>query len=79
MSKSFKDYYADPEFREKHLKYVMEKTNCQCGKMVARCNLGRHRKSKVHIKWMEENDRPTQIREMKKMIHRLQKNIKELK
>lgn len=47
--KSFKQYYADPEYKSKHLTYIKEKISCPgCGAMVMRCNLSKHKKSKIH-------------------------------
>lgn len=42
-------YDTDPEFKEKHLKYIKEKINCECGKKLSRSNLSSHRKSKLHM------------------------------
>lgn len=49
IKKSFKDYYINPEYKEKHLTYIKEKINCPgCGALVMRCNMSKHKKSKVH-------------------------------
>ena len=63
--KTFKQYYADPDFREKHLSYIKEKVECQCGSTISRCNTGHHRKSKKHLKWVAENDKDDQIEKLK--------------
>lgn len=45
--KTFKEYYADPAFRERHLKYINEKIPCPvCGIMTFRHHMSRHKKSK---------------------------------
>ena len=38
------------ENRMKHLNYLKSKVKCDCGLMVLRCSLSRHKKSKKHIK-----------------------------
>jgi len=49
--KTFKEYYADPIFKAKHLKYVSEKIQCtDCGKMIARCNITKHKATAKHLK-----------------------------
>lgn len=46
--KKFTDYYADPKFRKRHLKKMMEKENCECGFYTAKCNMSHHKKSRNH-------------------------------
>lgn len=42
-------YYSNPEYKQKHLKYVLEKVPCEiCGVDVARCYLAKHKRSKKH-------------------------------
>lgn len=49
--KTFKDYYCEPEFREKHMNYLKEKICCeQCGKNITRVNMNRHKQSKMCVK-----------------------------
>ena len=50
----FKDYYADANFRTKHLKYMSTKVACECGYMTARGNMSRHKAGKVHQKLLNE-------------------------
>lgn len=50
MNKSFKDYYADPNYKEKHLTYVKTQIECDCGISVARVNLARHKRTVKHQK-----------------------------
>lgn len=48
MSK-FKEYYANPEFKERYLAYKNERIKCRkCGKIVSRNNYSVHLKSKFH-------------------------------
>lgn len=49
MVKKFTDYYSNDDFRRKHLEYISEKIECDCGKTVSRCNMSRHLKSQYHI------------------------------
>ena len=56
MKKSFKDYYSDPEFRTKHLAYMNEKKECQCGRVVSRANMASHLRSKLHEKRLKEKE-----------------------
>lgn len=52
--KTFKDYYANDEFREKHMNYLKHKIQCECGKEVSRVNINRHKLTIVHLKRMED-------------------------
>lgn len=54
--KSFKDYYGNPDFKNKHLQYIKEKVLCECGKLISRSNLSTHKKSKIHTKRLNENN-----------------------
>ena len=40
--KKFKEYYADPEFKKRHLEYVNEKIECACGRSISRSNYSKH-------------------------------------
>ena len=79
MSKTFKEYYADPEFREKHLKYITEKLPCECGCMVSRVNWLRHAKTNKHKKLMESkkvNDIDImELTTLKKQLKNLQERL----
>lgn len=50
-----KRYDNDPEFREKHKKYMRERVVCSCGKKVVRNYLSKHKKTKLHTKTSLEN------------------------
>ncbi len=42
-------YYADPEYRAKHLAYVKAKVTCPaCNVQVARCNVSKHKRTQPH-------------------------------
>jgi hypothetical protein len=56
--KSFKEYYQNPEFKKKHLEYIMSKVQCtDCGAMCSRCNLTKHKKSVKHLKHLAEQEK----------------------
>lgn len=47
--KTFKQYYSDPTFKEKHLTYIKQKITCGvCGKEYARSNMSKHKQSNKH-------------------------------
>ncbi len=71
-SKTFKEYYQNPEFKEKHKKYMAEKITCKCGKTdIARYNMTKHKKIKQHIEWLEQNK--TKLESNEKCIQQLNK------
>lgn len=48
MSK-FREYYSDPEFKERYLAYKNEQIKCsECGKVISRNNYNIHLKTKFH-------------------------------
>ncbi len=51
-----KNYYDDPEYREKHLKYMKKKVQCKCGTITARCNMHHHKKTAKHQKFIKNNN-----------------------
>lgn len=49
VHKTFNDYYSEPNYRRKHLDYVLTKVECKaCKTMVARCNMTKHKKTMKH-------------------------------
>ena len=73
-SKTFKDYYADPEYRRRHLDKISEKVECECGYIGAKTYMSRHRKTKIHQKRLENIDRLSALEEKKqKIIDRIAK------
>jgi len=46
---TFKDYYKNQDYRTKHLNYLKEKVECECGCILARVNMYRHRESEKHL------------------------------
>lgn len=58
--KCFRDYYADPEFKRKHLDYCMQQVECKaCHRSYARSNMTKHNKSNKHKRNLAklENDK----------------------
>lgn len=53
--KVFKDYYADPGYRQRHLDRMQEKLECDtCGIRVSRSNMSKHRRTRHHIRVSEK-------------------------
>jgi hypothetical protein len=51
---NFKEYYnSNEEFKKRHLEKLREKVFCPCGHLVARVNLSKHKRTKVHLTQLE--------------------------
>lgn len=62
-------YDSDKEFREAHLAYIKTQVKCiDCGRVVTRCNMTRHRKSNWHIKHSLNISNISGLEERKKEI-----------
>lgn len=63
LKKTFKDYMKDPEYKLKHYQYMSSETQCDCGCVLLRANLSKHKKSKKHMTLMQEKEeyRPKKI------------------
>jgi len=48
---TFAERYQDEDFRRKHKEYILEKVQCGCGTVTARCNMTKHRQTRKHQKW----------------------------
>ena len=72
-TKTFKEYYQDPEFREKHRNYMATKVACDCGAVTARNNMHRHKQTNKHKRLMGQKDKENEYDEMKKEIKKLNK------
>jgi hypothetical protein len=71
--KTFKDYYhGDEEFKKKHISYMLEKVECECGAMVSRNNKSRHLRSNLHHKRITKAQ---EIKMIKEEIKKLNKKI----
>lgn len=76
--KTFKDYYQDPKFRERHKKYMVEKIKCECGCVRTRNNMSRHRKTNKHKKLMKEI-KLQRIDRVEKELKKLTKQLSRMK
>jgi hypothetical protein len=66
----FKNRYDNNlEFRARHLAYVSQKLECECGKTVMRSNMSVHRKSKVHESKIGLIKSEQKIKELTEYIH----------
>ena len=54
VTKTFKEYYQDPAYRERHLSYIKKYVPCSCGASVMRCNMTNHKKTKRHIEKVKQ-------------------------
>jgi len=86
MSKTdFKTYYANPEFRKKHIAYMMERVPCpDCHFVTPRSNMTRHKRGRNHRNRMKqiENDKSKILEEnlkLKAQIDRLKNHFDTLK
>jgi uncharacterized protein YceH (UPF0502 family) len=77
----FKKYYDNPEWRKKYLAYLKERIQCECGAMVQRVQVARHKRRKKHIKLVNEKIEKQKMITNKKMeneIAKLKKKVKQL-
>lgn len=78
-AKTFKEYYKNPEFREKHLKYMKTKVVCACGTPCERCNMFNHKRTKKHIKQMAKKElEENQIQILHREIEELKEQLKNI-
>ena len=67
------------EKRRKHYEYMSEKVSCECGTITARNNMSHHRKSKKHLKFVEENkNSENKIKEMNEKINLILERLEKL-
>lgn len=79
MSKTnFKTYYADPEFRQKHLQNLTSYVICECGLPSQKVNLQRHMRTKKHKKAMEKKKQGNLNENTLNMLIRLRKQAKKM-
>ena len=70
--KTFADYYSKPEYKARHLAYVRAKVTCKCGKLVQRCNMTKHCRTKKHkmfIQFLEETGIQEKEKKMNEIIN----------
>jgi hypothetical protein len=61
-------YKTNPEFKKKHLEYCTTKVECECGKLVSRCNLALHKRTKVHQSFLDGGVSKSQNKTVKALI-----------
>ena len=60
--KTFKEYYSDPQYRQRHLDYLMMKIPCPgCGIVTARSNMHKHRSTKKHFTTVQSRCKLTKL------------------
>lgn len=64
----FTDYYADEEYRQKHLARMKERVVCECGAETSRVNSYAHKKSGKHLAYVEKKKLEEQIKKLKKNL-----------
>lgn len=73
-SKTFKERYQDPEYKEKHKQYVNQKIECDCGKSVTRAGLALHKRSRIHQKRLDEKKNNDETELLKRILELGSKN-----
>jgi hypothetical protein len=76
MVKTFKEYYADPEFKEKHQKYMLEPIECECGCKVMRSNISKHKKTPKHTKMMDKKEVNINEETYNRLLNKIKKDLK---
>ena len=70
----FLKYYADPEYKKRHLAHMYTKINCpDCGHLTSRSNMSKHRKSRNCKSPDQKNQEQKQ---MQKEILKLKQELK---
>jgi len=81
-TKTFKEYYQDPVFRERHKKYLLTKIECpECGCVTSRCNMSHHKKTEKHKRLSrikKVNNNKNEIESLKKQLSWLEEKINSL-
>ena len=72
-TKTFREYYADPEFRRRHLERLTEPVECpNCSTTVGKVNLSRHMKSPVcKRRCVQKNPKIKALNDLKAQINAL--------
>jgi hypothetical protein len=75
--KTFKEYYQDPEFKQRHNAYIKESVICGvCNCYIKRYNSGHHKSSQKHKKNLEKKQQESKKiskEEVIQLIEKLQK------
>lgn len=82
-SKTFKDYYADPEFKARHDARMKEKVTCRCGAVVTNYNLSHHKASfkcqeKIAALDKQQANEKAELEEAMKLALQMIKNKKQI-
>jgi hypothetical protein len=78
--KPFTEYYADPEYKQKHLAKSREKVECECGVAISRGNMSAHKKTLQHEKRMNKlNIQTNQQDSMKQKIQEFETMLNTMK
>lgn len=78
---TFKKYYNNPEWRKRYLAYIKERIQCECGAMVQRVQVSRHKKRKKHIRLVKEKMEKQKMltnKQMENEIAKLNKKVEYL-
>lgn len=55
--KTFKERYTtDAEYKKKHNEYITEKIECDCGRMVMRVAMAKHKRTAIHQKLVNDKN-----------------------
>ena len=74
---SFKErYQSDPDFRAKHLEQIKKTTECECGCLILRCNMGSHRKTNKHKKLMDKKQVKISEEDYNKLVEKIKSDLK---
>jgi len=79
--KTFKEYYANPEFRKRHTEYINQTVHCDaCNKPIKRFNIARHSRTQKHQKNLISNPSAVnRIQSLEDKIEELQNQLQTLK
>jgi hypothetical protein len=65
----YMQYYKDnPAKYEKHLAYMREKVECECGAMISRTNMCAHKKHKIHATTMKNKKLQKFQKDLRKFV-----------
>jgi hypothetical protein len=67
--KTLKEYYADPEYKKKHMDKYKQKVKCTCGSMVSMYNLSHHKRTLKHLNADDSDD--AKIKRIENELQRL--------
>lgn len=69
--KTFKEKYtSDPDYKAKHMKYISEKLECECGCMVMRVAMAKHKRTAKHDKLVKSKQKNHDV-DIEELVERL--------